>query len=730
MLKSGTDMDNTEDKPDDALRAQLLATLLGKRREAISGRQSSGIENDWQEDEEHYQGIDDANRRYQSTYRMGNLKGWVERRDADSKASTRSVIFLNITRPYVDAAAARVADMLLPTDDRAWELEATPIPELGPAMRQQLTDFMGGVYDQDKMESFVQGQKDQADKAAEGMQRAIDDCLVEANWHGEVRKLIEDSGRLGAGVLKGPFPVKRSARLVQRDEMGNVSQIVVSEIKPGSKRVDPWNFFPDPACGDDIHQGGFTWEREYLSRRQLLEMVGMPGYDVEQIRAALKDGPSQTGAREASDGTTMRQDEQWEMWIFYGYCDSEQMRAVGVEDIEDIEGDKIPAMAVLVNDRLVKVTLSALDSGDFPYDVLAWQARPGMPWGMGVSRQIRTVQRMLNGAVRALMDNSALSAAPQVIIGNGVTPVEGSNDLSLRPGRVWRLNPDADASDVRAAFNSFVVPSVQAELMNVVEFAMKMAEDTTGMPAMLQGIRGDAPQTLGGMQLQNNNASSVLRRLAKRFDDYVTRPHIERYFDWMMQHSPDDAIKGDMQVDVRASSALVERDAQQQFLIQMAAMVRDPAYGVDPAKYFAELVKGQRMDPKRFMLTPEDRAQQGQQPPDPLVEAKAGEASARAGLLAAQTEETKAKTATKNVEGMFGATQAAQNVAMNPDIAPAADAMWAAGGGQDATPQDPAIPTVDASALPPEHNTNPLTPANPVHPAVGLNTGIEGGQGA
>ena len=73
MLKSGTDMDNTEDKPDDALRAQLLATLLGKRREAISGRQSSGIENDWQEDEEHYQGIDDANRRYQSTYRMGTL---------------------------------------------------------------------------------------------------------------------------------------------------------------------------------------------------------------------------------------------------------------------------------------------------------------------------------------------------------------------------------------------------------------------------------------------------------------------------------------------------------------------------------------------------------------------------------------------------------------------------------------------------------------------------------
>lgn len=721
IMKSGIDMDTTEEKPDDALRAQLLSTLLGKRREAVSGRQSSGIETDWQEDEEHYQGIDDANRRYQSTYRMGNLKGWVERRDADSKATTRSVIFMNITRPYVDAAAARVADMLLPTDDRAWELKPTPVPQLSP----QAVQMLGGP---DQAADALARTKDEADQAAEGMQQEIDDCLVESNWHGEVRKLIEDSARLGSGVLKGPYPVKQSGKIVQRDAMGTVSQIVISEIKPASKRVDPWNFFPDPACGDDIHQGGFTFEREYLSRRQLLEMVSMPGYDTEQISAALKEGPSLTGAREATDGTAMRQDEQWEMWIFYGYCDSEQLRAVGVEDIEGLEGDKIPAMAVLVNDRLVKVTLSALDSGDFPYDVLAWQARPGMPWGMGVSRQIRTVQRMLNGAVRALMDNSALSAAPQVIIGNGVTPADGTGDFTLRPGKMWRLTAGADASDVRAAFNSFVVPSVQAELMNVVEFAQKMAEDTTGMPAMLQGIRGDAPKTLGGMQLQNNNASSVLRRLAKRFDDYVTRPHIERYFDWMMQHSPDDSIKGDMQVDVRASSALVERDAQQQFLIQMATIVRDPAYGVDPAKYFAELVKGQRMDPKRFMLTPEERAQQGQQQPDPLAEAKAGESAARAGLYAAQTEETKAKTATKNVEGMFSATQAGQNIAMNPAVAPVADAMWAAAGGGDATPQDPAIPEANVPALPPEHNTNPLTPANPESPAVGLTAGIEGGQ--
>ncbi|MBP6483885.1 MAG: hypothetical protein KA254_04610, partial [Rhodoferax sp.] len=450
--------------------------------------------------------------------------------------------------------------------------------------------------------------------------------------------------------------------------------------------------------------------------RQVREMLAMPGYDPVEIAKAIKEGPSLNSAREAPDGATMRSEDQFEMWIFHGYGDSEQLSALGV-DCDD-ESEKLPAMAVLINDRLVKVTLSALDSGDFPYDVLAWQARPGMPWGMGVSRQIRTVQRMLLGAVRPMMDNSGLSSSPQIILGNGVTPEDGN--YTLRGGKVWRLEANADVTDVRAAFGSFVVPSVQQELMNIINFALKMAEDTTGMPAMLQGIRGDAPDTLGGMQMQNNNATSVLRRLAKRFDDYMTRPHIKRYFDWNMQHSEDEGIKGDFSIDVRASSALVERDAQQQFMMQMAQLARDPQFGIDPAKLFAELAKGQRLDPKRFQFTEEERAKQVPQP-DPVEKAKAG-------LIEAQTKETMAKMATKNVEGMFSATEAAKNIAMAPQLAGVADSMWKSGGGQD---QDaaPAIPqTQGIQAPPPETNTNPLTPANPTSPLLGFRAGIEGGQ--
>ena len=682
-------------------RSSFLISLLAKRKEAITARQASGIEEEWQEDDEHYNGIDDANRQYQATYSSPG-KRWATNDSAPrDNGGGRSVVFLNITAPYVDAAGARVSDMLLPTDDRAWIIKPTPIPRLSPFDLAEI----GG---EDGIEAVIE----QAKESAEEMQSEIDDCLVESNWHGEVRVVIEDSARIGSGVLKGPYPVKRTTRLVRR-ENGSVASVSVTEIKPGSRRIDPWDFYPDGSCGESVHNGSYTWEREYLSSRQVADMVGMPGYDKAAILAALKEGPKTASeAPQPADGRTVRSRDQFELWIFYGTCDADDLQTVGVS-VED-ETPKASAMAVLLNDRLIKCTLNVLDSGRFPYDVLAWQRRSGLPWGTGVSRKIRTVQRILNGALRAMMDNSGLTVGPQIVIGNGITPADSKWAITGR--KLWRA--EEGVTDVRGAFFAFVPPSIQGETMNIIEWAMRRAEDATGMPAMLQGIRGDAPETLGGMQMQNNNASSVLRRLAKRFDDYVTEPHITRYYEWMMQHSEREEIKGDFQIDVRASSALVERDAQQQFLLTLLSVAKDPAYEVDPAKLMSELLKGQRYDPKRIRYDLEKLAML-QDNRNPVEEAKAK-------LLQAQARNADANAFTRNTEGLFSAVSAANQIAMNPAISVPADQIAKSAGFVDAD-QSPAIPSMSPVVQPAAMPTN-TSPNLPPNPDAGMNDGIETGE--
>src|SRR3990170_4067398 len=95
----------------DLQRLDALGQSLAKTRaEAITARRASGIEDDWQEDDEFYQGFDEHNRSEMRSSTWGQRPpGQV----AERSGSTRSTVFPNITGPYVDAAASRIADMLL-----------------------------------------------------------------------------------------------------------------------------------------------------------------------------------------------------------------------------------------------------------------------------------------------------------------------------------------------------------------------------------------------------------------------------------------------------------------------------------------------------------------------------------------------------------------------------------------------------------------------------------------
>ena len=108
----------------------LGLSLASKRQAAMAARAASGIEDEWIGDEEFYQGYDDANRgEFVRTANKPLTGGGSGNPVVEIKGST---VFPNITAPFCDAAAARVGDMLLPTDDRNFALEPTPIPDILP----------------------------------------------------------------------------------------------------------------------------------------------------------------------------------------------------------------------------------------------------------------------------------------------------------------------------------------------------------------------------------------------------------------------------------------------------------------------------------------------------------------------------------------------------------------------------------------------------------------------
>lgn len=598
------------------------STIKGLRKAAIEARLASGIEDQWQEDEDHYEGIDNANRTTASRvkpYDFGGTGTGPTR--SPEKNSNRSTIFVPLTRPYVDIAAARISDMYLPTDDRNWDGEPTPVPELINALEDhtpvapQQAGPDGQPMPQPTVADQARAVMGEATKCWEKARTQIDDWLVECGYNGELRKVVHDMARIGTGILKGPFPKSKVSKAVKK-MAGGYAMEVVSQIVPASVRVDPWKFYPAAGCGEDVNECPYVFEEDAITRSKLrdLKAEGL-GYIVEQIDACLEEGPIHplTGTKK-TQGNQKSESDLFGIWYFEGQVEWQDLKDAGC-DCDGEKGDVFHAVVTMVNDRVVKAALHHLDAGEFTYDVVVWQRKSGMWAGDGVARQGRTAQLGVNAAARNLLDNAGQSAKPHKVI----------NRSAIKPGPdpwTWYMSGDADTQQVAHAMMFFAVPSMQKELMEIIAYFNKMFEDATGLPMLLMGQQGAAPETVGGMEMLQNNAGTVPRNIVRMLDNKLTTPHINRYYEYLLVHGEDDSMKGDFKIHARGSSALVERDAQSQFLINIMQLALNPACEIDPSLFIDELLKSKRINPERLKLTEEKKKAMQQTPPeDPRITA-------------------------------------------------------------------------------------------------------------
>lgn len=625
-----TENDYTEGLPEEI--RQTIEVMRAKREElidavgaevkkkldaALAWRKQTGIERIWQEDDEYYHGVDEMNRENHVFVKAASTEGGLTR--SKNSDTVRCTAFFNITRQFCDAASSRLGDILLPAGDWNFTIKPTPVPESGDnPVPPEFQDTPQGQQVQAASEAALQ------ERTEKGEER-IKDWLTECQYHAEVRKVIESASKSGIGILKGPVPKRKITKKMVKGKNGTLALDMTKETVPVSYNVDIWDFFPDPSCGDDIHNGSYCFERDRMSARQLRDLRELPGYIADRIDKVIDEGPGKRHYDEGmrTSGQSTMDDERFEVWYYNGLVDFEKLDAMGAPGIKDAEGnriikrDLIPAVVTMVNDSPIKAFLNPLDSGEFPYDVMVWQSMSGLPWGIGVARQGRTAQEMLNASCRALMDNAGLASGPQIIIRRkAISPVDGQ--WSLTPRKIWLASEESDVKSVSDAIMAINIPTQQKELDGIIQLAYKMMEDSTGIMFILQGQQGSAPDTVGGMILLHQNASAFLRRLARIFDIMVTEPHIRRYYEWLMMYG-EESEKGDMKIEAIGSTALVDRDIQGMMAMQILNLSQNPAFGLDPEKAIEEVLKANRFIPDKFKMS-EEKKQTLQPQVNPMIE--------------------------------------------------------------------------------------------------------------
>jgi hypothetical protein len=539
----------------------------------------------------------------------------------------RSRVVINIVRPKVDQAISRMCEILFPVDDRNWGLKPTPLPELATMVGNDtptvdpMTGQPTGFTANEEADAIMQAAKE----ACEGMERSIDDSLTECHYNGECRKGIDDGVRLGTMILHGPFPARQSSKVWIPQANGMQMLQINESIVPASERLDPWDVFFDPSCGNDHQNGRGFFVRRMVTRKQLRKLVGIPGYDEEAIREVLRQEPKRIRVTEGRVVRDMVREDSYEMWTYHGEIEPDEMEMLSSrtgDPLTDVEF----GVLVIVNDKVIGAIESWVPDKTLPIDVWCWRKRDDSPFGYGLPDELEQQQRVVNAAWRQVMDNGRTSLGGQIVIKKGmIIPQNGSYEIT--PNKVWLAKDELD--DVRAAMTTFEFASHLEELLAIANSAMQYADMETGMPQLMGGERGSAPETVGGMVMLYNNANSVLRMRVKLYDDNITRPHLERYYDWKMANDPDPAIKGDFEIDARGSTALIERDIQNQALLNLAAITNNPRYipHLKEREELKAILKAFKVDPES-MMKPEDQvkqemdaaAQQGM-PEDPRIAA-------------------------------------------------------------------------------------------------------------
>lgn len=602
---------------------EVAAELCAYRKAAVEGRAASGIEDVWTYCEDAYNGEDEATRGRAKIYKpSGPDSGFIQ--PVPKETWNRSVAFLNITRPYVDSAAARIGDMLFPSDERNFEAVPTPKQDI----ESILTYHAGELSDQDMqavLEMIAESTEKTIDSVAEA-QRQIDDWLSECYWDAVGREVIDDAAKLGTGVVKGPVPMMNNGR-----------------IQPGSKRIDVRNCFPDPNCGDDIKNGDWFFERESISARKLRQKwkLAGAGWLPEQIKKCLEEGPkSYNGLSRLVNG---KPSTQYELWYFQGEVLVEALLECGCSVPSDA-AERVWANVTLCNDYIVRISFAPLQDS-FTYHMMRWQKRDKHWAGIGIAEQLETPQRGLNAGIRNLFDNAALSALPMIVFWKGILePVNGRYELA--PGKAFYVADETiPINNVKDAISTIEIPTRQQELLNIVNLMRELAQETTGLPLITQGMGSTG--AVGSDQLQTNAATTVLRRLAKEFDDHITVPKISLYYRWIKEMTQMDVPEA--VIKARGSAVLVERDIQAQALIQMVQLAANPVYGLDPKLAAMEWVKSQKMDPRKITLTQEREQELNQMlsQPDEKAQATVESAKMRAQAL---TEQAKTEAETDRAE--------------------------------------------------------------------------------
>lgn len=654
--------------------------------------------------------------------------------DVAANLKNRSKAFRRKTRSKIKAVDARLFDLLFPANkERNYVLQATPEPTVPDSVRQQIVDQLQGAPEnkiQDAIREYV-------DDRATRMSSTIDDQLTEAHYRRIARSVVHSGNLYGTGVLKGPLVEKRlgKVRYVYDAQAKRFVMRRNEEFKPFIDFVPLWRWYPDMTVAE-LEDCRAVWERHLMSKHGLLSLAKSQSVDGETLRRhvmSLPDGQvmpqtfeqdlRMVGDTKTTDFGLTGQYELLERW---GWLTREDIECCGVKLPTCDDGIYYGNLLILPDGRPVKAVLQPMEGQTWPYHIYYFDKDETSIFGEGLATLMRGDQDNLNAATRAMMDNAAITAGPQLeVFVEHLAATEKADEIF--PFKIWPRTSGDPQYPILRAIN---IDSHINELQGLAKMFDESADEVTAIPKFFQAENPTqgAAATSSGLSMLLTQANIALKDLVVSFDEGVTKPFVTAMYAWNMQFNPDDSIKGDYDADARGAASLVAKEVRSQLLAQFTTSLTPEERAYIKWQRFAE----QRAEAnelgdiiKSKAEVEEDENSEAAQLQQQLVQAQqkaiVAELEAKVRKLLAEISAIDAKTINERVSAAYAATQAGGVAAANPVAAAAGDEILKSAGFVDQAPGSTITTAVEQGTEAPAAQPVPDLGS----PYVGQRAGIE-----
>lgn len=532
--------------------------------------------------------------------------------DADFEETEEFKVTMNITLPLTEAVQAMMSEALDPIKSRPFVLEPAPIVQLPDDVEADLRDAITQNLEQILMQTggdptqlnnilaqmyqtTLEYEKDEADQRATALTTVVSDKLSRSGFEAAFDEWMQDFIVYPGAFMKGPVSMFSKVKRWN----GNAMQ-VTDELQRKVCRISPFDIFPSPHA-KDLNTCEYIIERARYNSNDLLNMIGMPGFDADGIGQVFEDYPSYIIPYLVGDNSDERPDADpetsetisddrgfYDVLIYNGKIRGADLVEYGIE-VED-ERRFYEAELWVVDDIVIKAVLNPDELERRPYYNASVYQRPGELWGRSMVEVVKDAQLQCTAAGRALVRNMGFASGPMGEV--ETSRVMGDDD----PTEIYPLmmKPVKPGGNGQAAYRFYAVPSLAQELMGVHDKFRQIAYELVGIPQIAFGNMQGAStlgRTSGGISMVMNQASKPVKKAMRRAEANVIEPMIQRFTDYELMYNPDDTIKGDVNVKATGIRGLQEQEQQEGKLEWALQSLAPFAAGVQiPPEYFMRLI--------------------------------------------------------------------------------------------------------------------------------------------